>query len=46
LKPLKYRRRLVHAEYLIGIEIGLLDAAVLQRDLPVEGRRDAEQDRA
>src|SRR4029077_21273965 len=38
------RRRLVHAQDLVGIEIALLDAAVLERDLAVERRRDAEDD--
>src|SRR5215211_951021 len=39
-------RRLVHTQDLVLIEVGLLDAAVFQRDLPVERRRDAEVDRA
>src|SRR5579883_1977384 len=30
------RRRLVHADHLVGVEIGLLDTAVLQRDLAIE----------
>ena len=34
------------AQHLVGIEIGLLDTAVLQRDLAIERRRDAEDDRA
>ncbi len=39
-------RRLVHAQHLISVEIGLLDTAVLQCDLAIERRRDAEDDRA
>jgi hypothetical protein len=39
-------RRLVHAQDLVGIEIALLDTAVLQRDLAIERRCDAEDDRA
>jgi hypothetical protein len=31
---------------LVGVEIGLLDTAALQRDLAIERRRDAENDRA
>src|SRR5262245_43534243 len=38
--------RLVHAQHLVGIEVGLLDTAVFQRDLAVERRRDAEDDPA
>src|SRR5262249_26801297 len=40
------RRRLIDAQHLVSIEVALLDAAVLQRDLAVERRRDAEDDRA
>ena len=36
------RRRFVHAEHLIGIEVGLLDTAVLERDLATKGRGGAE----
>src|SRR6266567_9615201 len=39
-------RRLIHAQDLVSIEIGLLDTAVFQRDLAMECRRDAEDDRA
>src|SRR5580704_2905452 len=39
-------RRLVHAQDLVAIEVGLLDTAVLQRDLAIERCRDAEDDRA
>ena len=39
-------RRLIHAQHLVGIEVGLLDTAVLQRDLAIERGRDAEDDRA
>ncbi len=39
-------RRFVDAQHRIAIEVGLFDAAVLQRDLPVERRRDAKDDRA
>src|SRR5215467_10636854 len=37
---------LIHAQHLIAIEVGLLDTAVLQRDLAMERRRDAEDNRA
>src|SRR5262249_56332733 len=40
------RRGLVHAQHLVGVEIGLLDPAVLQRDIAMQRRRDAEDDRA
>jgi hypothetical protein len=39
-------RHLIHAQDLVGIKVGLLDAAVFQRDLAIERRRDAEDDRA
>src|SRR5439155_11303852 len=39
-------RRLVHAQDLVAIEIGLLDTAVFEGDLAVERRGDAEDDRA
>src|SRR6202035_3382366 len=39
-------RRLVDAKHLVGVEVSLLDPAVLQRDLAMERRRDAEVDRA
>src|SRR5580704_19300935 len=39
-------RRLVHAENLVSIEVGLLHTAVLERDLTIERRSDAEDDRA
>ena len=39
-------RRLVHAQDLVGIEVGLLDTSVLERNLAMERRRDAEDDRA
>ena len=38
--------RLIHAQDLIAIEVGLLDAAVLERDLAIERSRDAENNRA
>jgi len=38
--------RLVHAQHLIGIEVGLLDTAVLQRDLAVESSGGAKDDSA
>src|SRR5215471_9616060 len=38
--------RLVYSQHLVAIEVGLLDAAVLQGDLAMERRRDAENDRA
>src|ERR1700745_43069 len=34
-------RRLVHADHLVGVEVGLLDTAVLQRDLTIERSRGA-----
>lgn len=37
-------RRLVHPEDFVCIEIGLLDASVLEGDLAIERRRDAEHD--
>ena len=39
-------RRLVDPQHLVGIEVGLLDTPVLERDLAMERRRDAENDRA
>jgi hypothetical protein len=39
-------RRLIHAEHLVSIEVGLLHTAVLERDLTIERGRDAEDDRA
>jgi len=30
------RGRLVHADHLIGVEVGLLDTTVLQRNLAIE----------
>src|SRR3984893_19003219 len=39
-------RRLIDAQNLVGIEVGLLDTAILERDLAVERCRDAEDDRA
>jgi hypothetical protein len=39
------RRRLIDAQDLVGVEVGLLDTAVLERDLAMERRRDAEDDR-
>src|ERR1700722_9918541 len=39
-------RRLVHAENLVRMEVGLLHTAVLERDLTIERRSDAEDDRA
>ncbi len=39
-------RYLIHAEHSVSVEVGLLDAAVLQGDLTIEGGRDAEDDRA
>src|SRR5271169_7204782 len=39
-------RRLIDAQDLVGIEVGLLNAAVLQRDLAIERCRHAEHDRA
>src|SRR5712691_6248613 len=38
------RRRLIHAQDLVGIEVGLLDTAVFESDLAIERRRDAEHD--
>src|SRR6266446_5022262 len=38
-------RRLIHAQDLVGIEVGLLDTAVRQRDLAIDRRRDTENDR-
>src|SRR6516162_7295622 len=38
--------RLVYARHLVAVEVGLLDAAVLQGDFAMERRRDAEDDRA
>ena len=40
------RRCLIDAKHLVSIEIGLLDTAVLQRDLAMERSRDAEDDGA
>src|SRR6266851_10386623 len=40
------RRRLIHAQYLVGVEIGLLDTSVFDGDLAIERRRDAEDNRA
>src|SRR6266851_309215 len=39
-------RRLVHAQDLVGIEVGLLDTSVFEGDLAIERRRDAEDNRA
>src|SRR4030095_8825554 len=39
-------RRLIHAQDLVAIEVGLLDATVLESDLAIERGRDAEDDRA
>src|SRR6266446_2374901 len=39
-------RRLVHAQDLIIMEVALLDAPILEGDLAIERRRDAEHDRA
>jgi hypothetical protein len=39
-------RCLIHAQHLVAIEVGLLDTAVLQRDLTIECRRDVEDDGA
>src|SRR5262249_48680825 len=39
-------RRLIHAQHLISIEVGLLDTAVLQRDLAIEGGGGAEDNSA
>src|SRR5438067_370061 len=39
-------RRLVHPEHPVIVEIALLDATVLERDLSVQRCRDAEDDRA
>ena len=39
-------RRLVYAQHSVGIEVGLLDTAVLERDLAIERGRDAEDHRA
>src|SRR5262245_25880672 len=39
-------RRLADAEYPVVTEVGLLDAAVLDRDLPVQSGRQAEYDAA
>ena len=36
----------IHAQHLVAIEVGLLDTAVLQRDLTIECRRDVEDDGA
>src|SRR5260370_40899917 len=38
--------RLVHTQHLIGIEVGLLDTAALQRDLAVESSGGAKDDSA
>src|SRR5579862_4357253 len=38
------RRRLVHAQHAIGIEIRLLHAALVESDLAVERRRHAENE--
>ena len=35
-------RRLVYAQHLVGIEIGLFDTAVFERDLAIERRGDPE----
>src|SRR5271165_6998302 len=40
------RRRLADAQHLIGVEVGLLDPAIFQRDLAIERGGDAENDRA
>jgi hypothetical protein len=37
---------LIHPQHLIAIEVGLLDPALPQRDLAIERRRNAEDDRA
>jgi len=34
--------RLIHAQHLVAVEVCLLDAAILQCDLAVQRRRDAE----
>ena len=39
-------RHLVDAQHLIGVEVGLLDLAVLQRDRAIERRAEAEADAA
>src|SRR5215831_11893270 len=39
-------RRLVHAQDLVRVEVGLLDTPVLERDLAVERGRDAKDDPA
>ena len=39
-------RCLIHAQNLVSVEIGLLDTAVLQRDLAIKRSRDAEDERA
>ena len=39
-------RRLVYPQDLVSVEVGLLDTPVLQRDLAIKGRRDAEDDAA
>src|SRR6516164_11037356 len=39
-------RRLVHAQDLVRVEVGLLDTPVLERDLAIERGRDAEDDPA
>src|SRR5260370_42178955 len=39
-------RRLVHAQDLVVMEVALLDAPILEGDLAIERRRDAEHDRA
>src|SRR5262245_3336991 len=40
------RRRLVHAQHAIGIEIRLLHSPLVECDLAVEGRRHAENESA
>src|SRR5712675_3225051 len=40
------RRRLIDAQDLVGIEVGLLDTAILETDLAIERRREPEHDRA
>src|SRR4051794_11125974 len=39
-------RRLIDAQDLVSIEVGLLDTAIFESDLAIERRRDAEDDRA
>src|SRR5450755_1814072 len=39
------RGRLVHAKHLVAVEVGLLDTAVLERDLTMKCGRDAEDNR-